>query len=75
MHNAIRAGHPFGYLDTDEIFDDGTQLLIGFGPDAEGVDASDRIATQRQLESILPGYEVLETAAHDWLADEFSRGT
>jgi pseudooxynicotine oxidase len=75
MHNAIRPGHPFGYLDTDEIFDDGTQLLIGFGPDAKGVDAGDRIATQRQLETILPGYEVLETAAHDWLADEFSRGT
>ena len=25
--------------------------------------------------TILPGYEALEATAHDWLADEFSRGT
>ena len=30
---------------------------------------------QRQLDEILPGYEVLAARAHDWLADEFSRGT
>src|SRR5205823_4165334 len=30
--NAIRPGHPFGYLDTEVLFDDGTQLQIGCGP-------------------------------------------
>ena len=29
---------------------------------------------QRQLDAILPGYELLDATAHDWLADEFSRG-
>jgi monoamine oxidase len=73
--NAVRPGHPFGYLDTEERYDDGTQLLIGFGIDAERCDATDLGSVQRQLDAILPGYEVLAASAHDWLADEHSRGT
>jgi len=73
--NAIRPGHPFGYLDTEILSEDGTQLLIGFGPDAECCDASDLPAVQRQLDAILPAYELLDATSHDWLADEFSRGT
>jgi monoamine oxidase len=75
MQNAIAPGHPFGYLDSEELDDDGTQLMIGFGPDAERCDATDRAAVQGQLDAILPGYELLGATAHDWLADEFSRGT
>jgi monoamine oxidase len=74
-HNSIRAGHPFSYLATDWMNGDGSQLLIGFGADAERCDASDLPAVQRQLATILPGYEVLDAIAHDWLADELSRGT
>ncbi|HZE04187.1 MAG TPA: FAD-dependent oxidoreductase, partial [Solirubrobacteraceae bacterium] len=51
------------------------QLMIGFGPDAERCDAGDRGALQDQLDAILPGYELVDATAHDWLADEFSRGT
>ena len=47
MQNAIRPGHPFGYLDTEELFGDGTQLLIGFGPDAARCDVADLAAVQR----------------------------
>ena len=75
MQNAIRPGHPFGYLDTEAVFEDGTQLLIGFGPDAQRCDAADLPALQSQIEALLPGYQVLAATAHDWLADEFSRGT
>ena len=75
MQNAIRAGHPFGYLDTEQLFDDGTQLLIGFGPDSERCDPSNVREVQRRLDEILPGYQALAATAHDWLADEFSRGT
>ncbi|HTU94982.1 MAG TPA: NAD(P)/FAD-dependent oxidoreductase [Solirubrobacteraceae bacterium] len=75
MHNAIRPGHPFGYLDSKGLEADGTQLLIGFGPDAENCDATDLAAVQRQLDAIMPGYELLDATAHDWLADEFSQGT
>jgi pseudooxynicotine oxidase len=72
--NAIKPGHPFGYLDT-EVVHDGTQLLIGFGADAAACDAVDLPAVQRALDEILPGYEAVDATAHDWLADEFSRGT
>jgi monoamine oxidase len=73
--NAIRPGHPFGYLDTELLLADGTQLMIGFGVDSERCDAADLPELQRQLEAILPGYEALGATAHDWRADEFSRGT
>jgi monoamine oxidase len=75
FQNAIKPAHPFGYLDTEIMNSDGTQILIGFGPDAENCDASDLAAVQKQMDEILPGYEVLAATAHDWLADEFSRGT
>jgi monoamine oxidase len=75
FQNAIKPGHAFGYLDTEMLYPDGTQLLIGFGPDAENCDATDISAVQKQLDAILPGYEALAATAHDWLVDEFSRGT
>ena len=75
FQNAIKPEHPFGYLDTEVLYPDGTQLMIGFGLDAEACDADDLAAVQRQLDEILPGYEALAATAHDWLADEFSRGT
>ncbi|MGO9821052.1 MAG: flavin monoamine oxidase family protein [Solirubrobacteraceae bacterium] len=75
LQNSIRPGHPFGYLASDELFGDGTQLLIGFGPDAERYDGDGVTGVQRQLDEILPGYETLDATAHDWFADEFSRGT
>jgi monoamine oxidase len=75
MQNSIRAGHPFGYLATERLSVDGTQLLIGFGADAERCDAAALPDLQRQLDAILPGYELLGATAHDWLTDEFSRGT
>jgi monoamine oxidase len=73
--NGIKPGHPFGYLDTEIVYPDGTQLMIGFGFDQEICDPSDLAAVQRQLDDIIPGYEAIAAYAHDWLADEFSRGT
>jgi pseudooxynicotine oxidase len=73
--SSIRPGHSFGYLDTEVLFEDGTQLMIGFGIDAQRCDAGDLRGLQGALDEILPGYEVLDATAHDWLADEHSRGT
>jgi monoamine oxidase len=75
LQNAIRPGHPFGYLDTELLLADGTQLQIGFGIDAESCDASDPAGVQRALDDILPGYELVGATAHDWLADPYARGT
>jgi monoamine oxidase len=73
--NSIRFEHPFGYLSSETLLDDGTQLMIGFGFDAERCDPADLAGMQASLDETLPGYEVLDATAHDWLADEFSRGT
>ncbi len=75
LTNSIRPGHPFGYLASEEVFDDGTQQLIGFGPDASACDTANAASLQRSLDQILPGYQVLDATAHDWLEDPFSRGT
>jgi monoamine oxidase len=75
FQNGIKPGHPFGYLDTEILHPDGTQLMIGFGYDQDLCDPADLAAVQRQLDEILPGYEALAATAHDWVADEFSRGT
>ncbi len=75
LQNAIRHGHPFGYVGTDELLDDGSQVLIGFGPDAKRCQPEDAGAMRAALGSILPGYDLVAATAHDWLADEFSRGT
>jgi monoamine oxidase len=75
FQNAIRFRHPFGYLSSESLVGDGTQLMIGFGGDADLCDAGDLPAVQGQLDEILPGHEVLDATAHDWMADEFSAGT
>jgi monoamine oxidase len=75
LQNGIKPRHPFGYLDTEILYPDGTQLMIGFGYDMEICDATDLATVQQQLDEILPGYEALAATAHDWLGDEFSRGT
>ena len=75
VQNSIRPGHPFGYLGTESVNGDGSQLMIGFGIDAARCDAGDLPAVQTQLDAILPGYEALGATAYDWLTDEFSQGT
>src|SRR6202020_3415438 len=70
---AIRPGHPFGYLATEELEDDGTQLLIGFGLDAERCDPADLAGVQRDLDTILPGYQAVAATTHDWLRRRLAR--
>jgi monoamine oxidase len=72
LDNAIRPRHPFGYLDTELLLGAGEQLQIGFGIDAERCDPR---GLQRDLDEILPGYELVDATWHDWLADEYARGT
>ena len=38
-------------------------------------DVTDLRAVQEATDRIIPGYEVLAAAAHDWRADEFAQGT
>ena len=73
--NAIRPEHEFGYLDTEIMGANGSQVMIGFGLDAAQCDATDPAGVQDAMDRIMPGYRVVASSAHDWLSDEFSRGT
>jgi monoamine oxidase len=75
QQNAIRPGHPFGYLATEYLLPDGEQVMIGFGTDGRTCDAGDLASVQRRLDDIIPGYKVVAATANDWLGQEFSRGT
>ena len=75
LQSSIRPGHAFGFLDSETLYGDGTQMMIGFGPDSERCSAEDVAGVQAGLDELVPGYEVVGATAHDWLGDEFSRGT
>ena len=75
QQNAIRPGHPFGYLATEYLLDGGEQVMIGFGTDGAACDTADLASVQGQVDDIMPGYEVVAATANDWLGQEFSRGT
>jgi monoamine oxidase len=63
------------YSHTEEVFDDG-QLLVAFGNDAAAVDATSTESVDPAVRRLLGDQvELTVTSGHDWLADEFSRGT
>jgi len=49
--------------------------LVALAAAIERGDLSPRDAVQDALDRIEPGYEAIAAYAHDWLGDEFSRGT
>lgn len=53
----------------------GATILVGFGAAADRLDIADRAAVQRAVQEFLPGVIVEEAGGHNWVADEFSRGT
>ena len=75
MQNAVKREHPFGYIDSQALLDDGSQLLVGFGPGTPACDPADLEAVQRGLDELLPGFEAIAVSAHDWACDEFANGT
>src|SRR5215211_4544645 len=51
--SSIRYRHPLGYLSSEVLVGDGTQLLIGFGADAEGCNPADLAGMQASLDETL----------------------
>ena len=67
---------PLTFLQTEQTLDDGSQLLVAFGPDASRLPPGDAPAVRQAIADLLPPHVQLEAvAAHDWWTDEFSRGT
>ncbi|WP_292852408.1 NAD(P)/FAD-dependent oxidoreductase [Microbacterium sp.] len=58
-----------------EYAKDGTTFVIGFGRDASVIAPDDRSAIQEILRRLVPDVEVLDSAGHDWVADDFAQET
>jgi monoamine oxidase len=68
------ADWPITFLQT-EYWEGGDTLVVGFGPDAAAIDLTDAGAVQEQVRRLIPGAEVVEVAAHDWVADPLAGET
>lgn len=53
---------------------DGDTLVLCMCSDAATINAHDCEAVQAALRKFVPGIEVVDTASHNWCADEFSKG-
>jgi monoamine oxidase len=74
---AVAGGRGAGLdlLVADRRLDDGTTMLVGFGPRVELPDAVDNAAVARAVGALMPAADVVRWAWHDWTADPFARGT
>ncbi len=54
---------------------EGGILVIGFGPNSNALDASDREAVQAAVRRILPDAVVEDVTGHDWVSDEYAGET
>ncbi|MFE4002460.1 flavin monoamine oxidase family protein [Nocardioides sp. YIM B13467] len=54
---------------------DGDSLVVGFGPDADGLDVTDRAAVESGLRQWLPDVRVVAVDGHDWVHDPYSQET
>jgi monoamine oxidase len=68
------ADWPLTFLQA-EYHDEGDTLVVAFGRDALAIDLDDRAAVQKQIRRLVPEAEVLDVAAHDWVADPLSQQT
>lgn len=53
---------------------DGDTLVLCMCSDAASIDPTDRMAVQAALRRFIPDLEVVDTACHNWVTDEFSQG-
>jgi monoamine oxidase len=68
------ADWPITFLQA-EYWEGGDTLVVGFGPDATAIDLADHGAVQEQVRRLVPGAEVVDVAAHDWVADPLAGET
>jgi pseudooxynicotine oxidase len=54
---------------------EGDTLLVGFGPDSALLDPGDEAAVLAAAARLYPDADLVAAHGHDWVADEFARGT
>lgn len=66
--------YPLTYLGSEREESDGV-LMVGFGPNAQAFDVTDRRAVQEVIREFLPDAEVVAANGHDWTNDPLAGGT
>lgn len=69
-----QADWPLNFFQAEYTID-GDTIVVGFGPDASKINASEAAAVQEQLGRLVPGVEVAGVATHDWVADPLAGET
>lgn len=68
-------GNPLALVRSEYFLDDGTTILVGFGPDHTKIDLENPGQVQELLRSWRPDLEVVASTGHDWVADPWSGQT
>jgi monoamine oxidase len=68
------ADWPLNFFQSEYV-KDGRTFVIGFGPDARAIDATDTAAVQRVLNRLVPDLKVIDSVGHNWVDDEYARET
>lgn len=69
------SGNPIALVRSEYFLDDDTTILVGFGPDHSAVDLDDVDQVQELVRRWRPDLTVVDTAGHDWVADEWTGQT
>ncbi|GAA2342118.1 NAD(P)/FAD-dependent oxidoreductase [Saccharopolyspora halophila] len=67
-------GTSFDYVGAMATTEDGV-VLVCFAPEHDRVDATDLADVQRAVREFAPEAEVVAAESHDWVNDEFNKGT
>ncbi|PRQ10881.1 amine oxidase [Corynebacterium sp. 13CS0277] len=68
-------GHPITLMRTEKFLDDGTMMLVGFGPNHDAIDMDNVEEVQKALDAWGADLEVVASCGHDWTADRYSGQT
>lgn len=69
------AGHPIAMIRSEYFLDDGTTIMVGFGPDHTELDGEDVAEVNRIVKEWDPELEVVGSTWHNWQEDEWSGQT
>ncbi|MFH8252569.1 flavin monoamine oxidase family protein [Microbacterium sp. B2969] len=68
------ADWPLNFFQSEYVRD-GRTFVIGFGPDSSAIDPGDTASIQSVLNRLVDDVTVIESAAHDWVADPYAQET
>lgn len=68
-------GNPIAMTRSEYFLDDGTTILVGFGPDRTTIDWDDTAQIQEIISRWRPDLEVIEATSHDWGGDRWTGQT